>query len=156
MGISITFNTGSSSITLTTPTVVYGTDFFDNRYNQTSIRTCDGELITYGTGLSIVNGEIVMKGVDWTEGDNFRTWLHNEAVFSMNKFTITPPSQLDLGKGKGRSITSVNFVGEDDKGVFKLVVPGVFNITFPYTFVRTINENIKGTASIELISTGIL
>jgi len=138
MGISITFDTliVGGDITLITPTVVYGTDYFDMRYNQSSNRTADGTLVTYGTGLSVVSGEIIMKGVSWIEGDNFRTWLHDEVIFALNSFTITPPAELDLGKGKGVVVAGCNFIGHDDKGVLKLVVPGNFKIKFPYTFVR--------------------
>lgn len=138
MAVSITFDTLAvgGDITLVTPTVVYGTNFSDGRYNQTSNRTADGTLVTYDTGLSVVTGEILMKGVTYTEGDAFRTWLHEEAIFALTSFTITPPSGLDLGKGEGVAIADCNFVGQHDKGIFKLVVPGHFKIKFPYTFVR--------------------
>ena len=65
-----------------------------------------------------------------------RDRLHDKAIFALNSFTITPPAELDLGKGKGVVIADCNFIGHDDKGIFKLVVPGDFKIKFPYTFVR--------------------
>jgi len=139
MAISITFDTGGGggSITLVTPTVIYGTDYFDMRFSQHTLRTGDGEEVTYdGAGKNVVEGDIVMKGVLWSEGDAFRTWVRTKAVYALNKFTITPPSGLDLGLGKGVAIANCNFIGDDDKGVFKHVVPGVFKIKFPYTFVR--------------------
>ena len=139
MGVSIKFDTllMGGSITLITPTIVYGTDYYHKRYNQYSNRTADGTLVTYDTGLSLVEGEIIMKGVLWNEGDSFRTWLHEKALFAFQSFTITPPNGLDLGKGKGVAIANCNFVGDDDKGVFKHVEPGIFKIKFPYSFVRT-------------------
>jgi len=153
MGISITFNTGLSggSITLVTPTVVYGTDYYDEVFNQNSLRTADGELITYGNITKVVNGVILMKGVSFTEGDNFRTWLREKAIFAQNKFTITPPTELDLGRGKGNSIAFCNFVGTNTKGVFKYEVPGVFKINFPYTFLNTVNTLIRVNIPISIV-----
>lgn len=140
MGIDLTFNTllAGGSVTIYTPAVVFGTDYADKRFNQYVKRTADGNLVTYDNGLNVVEGEIRMKGVTWSYGDLLRTWLHEKAIFGFQSFTISSTSgQLDLGLGKGVNVTGCNFLGDDDKGVFKYVTPGVYTITFPYTFVRT-------------------
>ena len=136
----ITFDTLAvgGSLDLVTPTVVYGTDYFDKRYSQHKFRTGDGALVTYdGAGKNVVEGVIVMKGVGWDEGGSLRTWLRTKAVYALNSFTITPASsELDLGLGKGIAVTGCNYTKDDDKGVFIHQTPGVFKINFPYTFVR--------------------
>jgi len=136
---TIIFDTlvGGGSLTLTTPTIVYGTDFSDARYNQSSHRTGDGTLVTYNpAGLSVVTGVIIMKGVLLSEGNALKTWLHDKAIFGLNKFTITPPTGVDLGLGVSTNVTLCDFVGTDDSSVFRHKVPSIFLIKFPYTFVR--------------------
>ena len=137
--VSVIFDTllSGGAITVTVPSVVYGTDYSDQRYAQHSLRTGDGNLVVYdGAGKNVVDGSVIMKGVSTYMGEDFKIWLRDEAVFGLNKFTITPPALLDLGLGRGVPVINCNFMKDNDAGVFKYVVPGVYKVNFPYSFVR--------------------
>ena len=135
---TITFNTGSASVSVTGKTV-YGTKYNDKRYAQSSLETAEGTIVANdNNGINVIVGVIVIKDIDYTEGEALRTWLHDEAIFAMNSFSITSDnSESDLGEGKDVALTGVNFDGNSDKGVFKHRAPDRYDIKFPYTVVRT-------------------
>lgn len=135
--VDLIFDIGGSGGDVTvTGQVVYGTKFYDERYNQYSMRTAEGFIVTYDTGTNIVIGEIIIKAVSYINGEQLRTWLHDKAIYMLNKFSITVPPEVDLGEGKDGDLTAVCFNGKDDKGVFQYNPPGIYKIKFPYTYVR--------------------
>ena len=135
--VNITFDCGGGDSVIFSGQIVYGTKFADKRYNQYSMRTADGSLVAYDTGLNVVAGEIIIKNVSYADGELLRTWLHEKAIFQFNKFDITTPDDVDLGEGKGDDIIDANFNGNDDSNVFQYTVPGLYKIVFPYTYVRS-------------------
>ena len=135
--VTITFDCGGGDSVSIDGQIVYGTKFADRRYNQYGMRTADGSLVVYDTGLNVVSGEIIIKNVSYTDGELLRTWLHEKAIFQKNKFDITTPDGVDLGEGKGEDIIDANFEGDSDNGVFQYSAPGLYKITFPYTYVRS-------------------
>lgn len=135
--VDVTFNTGSSALVVSCQ-VIYGTIFNDERYNQFSNRMADGALITYDTGLNIVNGLILMKAVSIAHGELLRTWIREDAVFQLNNFSIIPGNALiDIGNGAGVTILNANFKGLTTEGVFEKHPPNIYKVNFPFTFVRS-------------------
>ena len=136
--VDTVFDLGGSGNSVTvTGQVVYGTIFEDERWGQHSLRVGDGSLVTYdNAGINVVNGEIRIKAVEYANGEELRTWIREKAVYKLNQFTITTPSGVDLGNGKGNSLLNVNYDKFDMKGIFKFKAPGLYDIIFPYTFVR--------------------
>ncbi len=137
--VEISFDTGAASGSVSIDgNIIYGTDFAISRYGQVSQRTGDGALVTYdNSGLNILSGKIVIKNVSYADGVLLRDWLYTKAIFELNKFDITVPSEVDLGEGKGSDISDANFVGTDDKGVFRYIAPGLYSIEFPYSYIKT-------------------
>ena len=135
--VTITFTAATGGVSIDGQ-VVYDSYFADDRFNQTTQRTADGALVTYDVaGKNIVNGEIVIKNVTYADGELLRLWIMNKAIYMQNSFTITTPVGIDLGEGKGVNISSANYMKKDMKGVLKYRIPGIYLVTFPYSFVRT-------------------
>ncbi len=139
MGVIITFDTlavgGSQAITA--PAIVFGTDYNDTRYNQITLRTADGDLVTYDNGVNIVNGVLSLRGVTYADGQLLKTWINDKAVFALNSFTISSDSSsLDMGLGKGTPVTGCTLLTKSDKSIFRYVSPGIYTIKFPYSFNR--------------------
>ena len=78
-----------------------------------------------------------MKFVDYTNGEELRTWIRTKAVYKLNSFQIVVPAEVDIGNGKGVNITVAWYNDNTDKGVFELVAPGQYNIKFPFMFIRS-------------------
>ena len=117
--------------------VVYGTYFTDKRWAQSTQRLASGKLRTYDTGMYVVEGEIKCKNVFYDNGEQFRNWLRNHAVFQLNEFDIIVPDGIDLGNGKGVDLTGVKLTTNNDKDIFKYNVPGIYELKIPYTYVRS-------------------
>ena len=117
-------------------TVIYGTEHSNERINQVSQRTLDGYRNTWDSGVTIVSTMLKLKNLSKTDGDALRTWLRTKAVFSLKYFTITTPDGVDLGLGEGTDITDAKFTATNDSAVFAYRAPGVFDVNFPFEFVR--------------------
>jgi len=118
--------------------IIYGTSFSDERYGQSSVISGDGIPVTYDVSpKNIVTGEIIMKFVEYTNGEELRTWIRTKAVYHLNSFQIVVPDEVDLGMGKGSDIAVAWYNNNTDKGVFELVAPGQYNIKFPFMFIRS-------------------
>ena len=157
--VDIVFDTGGTGNSVTvTGHVVYDSFFGDERYGQHSLRTGDGALVTYdNAGINVVEGEIVIKNVTYENGEQLRTWIRRKAVYKLNAFSITVPTGVDLGEGKGINLAGVNFNDDTDKKVFKYEAPGLYTIKFPYTYVRESGiiggySNIIFTATANLVA----
>jgi len=137
--VTVTFTLTASPFTAVSfdGQVVYGTKFGDTRYNQHSLRVASGNLITYDTGVNVVEGEIIVKNVTYADGELLRTWIHDSAVFQQNSFTISAIPEVDFGKGKNTAVTNVKFGARDTNDTFKYSAPGIYKLNIPYTFVRS-------------------
>lgn len=139
--VDITFDIGGVLGSVTVHgTLVYGTKFNDTRYNQSSQRLATGEYRVYDTGVNVVTGEMLLKNVSYTNGEEFRAWLREKAVYQLNPFSIvldTSCDQVDLGNGKGVDILNAQLTKKDDKDILKYVVPGLYTMKIPYTYVRS-------------------
>lgn len=134
---SITFTQGANVCTVDA-SVVYGTDFWDRRLNQFSLRTADGGTTVVDNGPTEVHGTLVLKNMSYTDGNNLRTWLRTYALFEKNTFTISAITAVDLGLGKNTQLTLVRYDGGNtDEGVFKYIAPGFYDATIPYRFLRS-------------------
>jgi len=112
---------------------VYPLDPYQERYNQSALDMADASIKVYDGGPTVVHGKLIIKGVLKSEGDSLRTYLTDTAIFQKNTFTITPPSNTDIGGGTGTALQNCTFDGGNDlKGVFVLVPPGRYDIEFPY------------------------
>lgn len=121
--------------------VVYGTTFEDERYNQHSEYNAVGDLITYDTGFNVASAELIIKNVTYDKGEELRAFLKERLVYSLRKFSITTSVSIsqegvDLGNGKEVAITNAKYPKKDDKGVFSYSPPGIYKVKFPYTFRR--------------------
>lgn len=118
--------------------IIYGTKFKNERWNQVANRTLDAKLNVDDNGMVVVTGQIKLKGTDDSVGFGFRDWILTYAIFQLNRFSMTPPIDIDLGLGKGVPIPFANFTKADDSSVFEDAPPDVWIINFPYNFVRVL------------------
>ena len=132
----IIFNQSGNIVTID-GVVVYGSDFWDKKKNQFSERNLSGTDITYSIDDTVCEGILIIKDVSYLFAQSLKFWLRDKAVFKENTFTIaTNHADINLGSGKGVTITGVNFIKEDDKGVFNYEKPGIYTVKFPYRFIR--------------------
>jgi hypothetical protein len=142
--VDITFDTENplGSVTIR-GTLVYGTEFNDTRFNQSSERMATGEFRVYDTGLNIVAGGLLMKNVSYAHGELLRTWIREKAVYMLNPFKISVkdckgnPADADIGNGKGVDIVGAQLTTQRDKDILKYRAPGLYQVKFPYTYVRS-------------------
>jgi len=134
---TIIFDCGGGNSVSIDGEFVYESTFHDERHNQFLKKTAEGMAIAYDiSGTNIIEGIIVIKNVSYADGELLRTWLYEKAVFQLNSFSVTTPSGVDLGEGKGASLTNVNFNKKNDSGVFRYIEPGIYKIKFPYVCKR--------------------
>ncbi|MCK9428336.1 MAG: hypothetical protein M0P92_06615 [Acholeplasmataceae bacterium] len=133
--VDITFSTGEDQITIKGD-LVFGTDFYDKRRNHFTMEVADGEILTADSGPTICFGTLVIKSVSKTDAAAFRDFIESKMVYTLNSFSISGISGVDLGLGFGKTLTSVNFTEDNTQGVFTFVAPGLYDINFSYRFVR--------------------
>jgi hypothetical protein len=137
MSSTVTLTQGANAVNVI-GTVVYGTDFYDDRLNQSELKTADGTDVVYDGGPTVCHGVLVFKGVSYTSGENLRTWLRTYAIWAYNTFTISALADADFGNGKNTAVTTARYDGGQSlKGVFDLQAPGQYNIKLPYRFIRS-------------------
>lgn len=142
--VTVTLTTiidGTPNVCTVEGSVVYGTNFEDDRYNQHAEYNSVGDLITYDTGFNIVSGELIIKNLTYEQGELLREFIREKLVYRLRKFSIETSVSIfqqgvDLGLGKGVTIPNAKFTRGDDKGVFTYTPPGIYKIKFPYTFRR--------------------
>ena len=117
--------------------VVYGTDYYDKRINQITQRTLDGALLTYDSGTNICFGTLKMENLTKSNGQDLKAWIRDKAVFSLNSFTITPPSGVDLGLGEGIAVAGVKLLATDYKDMLTFKAPARWSLVMNYQFVRS-------------------
>lgn len=119
--------------------VVYGTDFYDEAINQSKLDTVDGGTIVYdNTSLNAI-AVLLIKGVDYTDGMNFRAWVRNDLIFQANFVAIGSFAEIDIGKGVDTSILYADrakYLYPHTKKLTKLSAPGVHTVRFDYKFRR--------------------
>ena len=118
--------------------VVYGSDYEDEQWNQESIRTLDGNKHVYNTpGITVSSGNIIFKGVEYSNGRGFYEWLVETLVFQKNKMDINLNGEsIDLGAGLGVNLSDVDYPKADVKGVFARKAPNVWTINLPFEWKR--------------------
>lgn len=111
-----------------------GTIWHNERLNQYTLTTVDGGRATYDNGPTILRGTLALRLVAKSEGDSLRTYLTGTAVYGKNSFTITPPSNTDLGSGDGVALTNCYYDGgESLEGILTLTPNGAYyTINLPY------------------------
>ena len=111
----------------------YETDFWKMRMNHFYRKTADGSHVAYDNGPNILQGIIVINNVAKAEGDALLTWLLGTAVYGKNSFTISPPTNTDLGEGAGSDIDDAYYDGgNSSQGMLDLISPGMYIVRFPY------------------------
>lgn len=131
---TLTFKTNESNNSVSVVgNIVYGTEYYVERFNHFELEMADGSTIVYTNGPSLIYTNILFKGVTKSNSTVFENWLLNHAVLSKNTFSISGvPSSLNLGLGFGVDIPVARYNnGKTTEGVFKLVAPGNFNIVLP-------------------------
>lgn len=135
--VTLTFVQGSNTLVIA-GNIVYGTEYFDTRYNQHSQLNAIGDLITYDTGFNRVTTEILIKNVSYTDGENLRSFIRTKLIYQLNTFTLTCSSaEVNLGNGKNTALSNCKFNKTDDDGVLKYVPPGLYQVSLPVTYRRT-------------------
>jgi len=138
--VTITFtqtDNGSASESVEA-SVVYGTEFMDSRKNQSEHELVDGSTIVYDAGPTWCHGVLVLKHASYSDGAALRAWIRDSIIFAFNRFTISAVSGADFGLGKGVVITNARYDGGSNMdGVFQYIAPDMYNIKFPYRFVRS-------------------
>jgi len=154
--VTVTFTATDGSVEVVGQ-VLYDSKYHSERYNQRSMRVASDDLITYDNKGYVVKGVLTIKNVSYEDGELLRTWLHEKAIFQLNKFTIvTSSDDINLGIGKDITLTEVNFVGDNDSGVFKYRMPGFYIIKFPYTYLTFGKNTLFGSININIVLSGSL
>jgi hypothetical protein len=124
------------SITIGSVTITknpnYPVDWWPERFNQSSQDTADGGRKTYDNGPNVIYGTLIIRHVDQAEGDSLRTYLDSTTIFEKESFTVSPPANTNLGKGKGTAMQVFFNGGNSLEGVFTLVAPGTYDVSIPY------------------------
>lgn len=119
--------------------LVYGSGFYDKRTNQANMRTLDGVIHTFDTGVTVTSGTLTIKAFQPNEKTDLEAYIRDELNFNESFFTIgIDGAQTDIGRGEGIDLTGCKF-GENfisTKGMFLHRAPGIFHGKIPYTFVR--------------------
>lgn len=138
--VDIVFNTGiADGEAVIAGNIVYGSDFSDYKNGITDYITGDSQILVYDhSAPNIVRGELVIKNVTYSDYIILDTWIRDKALFMITAFSITciPSTFIDLGKGRGTALTGVHYNKKDTEGVFKVTPPGIYEIKFPYIFIR--------------------
>jgi len=133
--LTLTQTEGGSEVVAITCSLVYGTDWFSNRLNQTTVETADGGMVTYDAGPTVCHGVLVLKNVSYTDGQALLHWLKAHILYAKYQFTVAAVANVDLGKGKNTALTIVNWDGgRSTSGLLEYVAPGQYNVRFPYRF----------------------
>jgi len=136
--VTLTQTENGGTIVNLSANVVYGTDFYDIRLNQSEQELVTGDTIVYDAGPTRVHGVLVMKNVSYTDGESLRAWISGNIKFAYNRFTIAPLSAVNLGNGKNTAVTNCRYDGKQSMAdVFKYVAPGIYTINFPFRFLRS-------------------
>jgi hypothetical protein len=133
--INVSFTYGTTCTI--SASVVYGTDWWDERINQISLQTADGGLVTFDSGVTVCHGILVMKGVSYTHGESLKTFIKDNIIFSKYAFTIGAVVNLDLGNGKNVAVTANVDSDPSTKDMFSFVAPGNYDVKIPYRFRRS-------------------
>lgn len=141
--VNITLDTGSVGGNVTfTGSVVFGTKFSDRRVNQHTQFLASGQKRVYDTGFNMVSGILKVNNLSYDDGEALRTWLHDEAVYQLNSFTIHIEdwygnvTDIDLGLGRGVDITDATLTESNDENIFNYRAPFNYDITLPFEFKR--------------------
>jgi len=122
--------------------VVYGKDYEKRRVGQVTHRALDGALSTFDRGVTVVSGEIAIRGMSIADKAILETFIVTTMNFNEKYFKIetTPCSlnarDLDLGNGFGIAIGVCKF-SEDftsTEGVFTFKAPAIYDVRIPYTY----------------------
>jgi hypothetical protein len=126
-------NSSLSPITVN-GTIIYGTDHSYERKNQQRRETIDGTDIVYDRGPSIGYGILMIKQVSYAEGVAFREWIRDTIIFQKELFSILPPSNTDVGGGKGVQVDDCRLLSINTDEMFEFLAPGIYSITLKYKF----------------------
>jgi len=120
--------------------VLYGTDFFDEAWNQSTVYTADGDSYSYGNNIKRSDGIIILAGVSDTDGIGMRTWLRDTLQFQANYVGIGLASaDVNIGKGNGIDIVFADrakYKFTHGKSLSKISAPKIHKVRFPYNFKR--------------------
>lgn len=129
--------------------VVYGTNWYPVRLNQSSVLTVDGTRSTFDIGPTMIKGNILIKGATPIDGSYLlRDFFSIEIMFKRNSFYVYQFDNnynafpegvgVDLGVGKGKTISQVYLDTEDYSldGMFTLAPPNVEDINIPFIYRR--------------------
>ena len=119
--------------------MVYGDGFFDARSNQVSLRTLDGVIHTFDTGVTVTYGDLTIKALSPSVKIALETYIRDTLLFNTYQFTIgIGGADVDLGLGVGVDVTGCNFADQFNtlSGMFQHRAPGIYHAKIPYTFVR--------------------
>lgn len=134
--ITVTFAQGVNNVAVT-GSIGFNTDFIPKALNHPSIKTADGNELSYWGGVKEFVGNLEIKGVSYTDGEALRSWLINYVRFKTNTFSISAILNTNLGRGKNVYIPTARYTKDDLEGVFSYQPPGIFNINLPYRFVSS-------------------
>jgi hypothetical protein len=111
----------------------FSSDYFPRRLNHKTISSADGGRATYDNGPEEIIGVLVIKNVNDTDKAALETFLRQTAIYGLNSFSITPPSNTNVGAGKGVALASSYYNGGNTlEGVFTHNPPDIWDIKLPY------------------------
>lgn len=139
--ITLTLTQTENGSAVVTPecNIVFGTEWYDTNINQFELEAVDGTDIIYSAGGPLkVHGLMLLKNLSYSDGLELLEWIRDDLDFAYNRFTISAVTNTDLGLGKNTAITNARWDGGSSlRDVFEYVAPGIFNVKFPYRFIRS-------------------
>jgi hypothetical protein len=137
ISLTLTQTSGGSAVVTVSCAVVFGTNWFDKRWNHYAVRSADAGTTVYDVGPNEIEGVILMKGLSSTDGGNLITWIRDSVIFDTYLFTISAIANLNLGKGTNTACTSCRYNGAPSlEGIYDFVAPGIYDFNFPYRLLR--------------------
>lgn len=115
---------------------VYETNIFDRALNQSAERVLDGTLKVYNMSeKSIRSVELNIKSVPEADAEALKAFIKDTLLYRFISFSIIPISTLDVGNGRGVTISSCNLKTESTDGLFRRVPPYFYDVVLPYEFL---------------------
>lgn len=114
--------------------IVYGTDHYFKRLNQLKLECSDGSDLVYDGGPTKGYGSLIVKRISYSDGINIETWVKSTIYYQKYTFSISAITNVNLGNGKNTPITGARFLKNSTEGLLEFVAPGMYNLTFDYSF----------------------
>ena len=136
--LNLTTNTSPAYSVAIVGSVTYNTKFYPMPINCPVVEDLSGNEECYWEGQTVIIGNIELKGVDRSHGDDLMDWLRTKCLYKVNTFIITGINLIDFGEGYGVSINNARLLSIDSlKEMVIPVPPHSCIVNIPYRFIKS-------------------